>query len=89
MYSCASVPSGVTPFFIASQTLEVPAKYCGTSRLSVAMTSSCQASEKRRRVPKSEILKSSAGSTLRTSAILPASRRRPSARSARGWVWRK
>ena len=51
MYSCAMVPSGVTPCFIASQTFEVPAKRSGISRLKVPMTSSCQSREKRRRVP--------------------------------------
>ena len=51
MYSCAMVPSGVTPCFIASHTLEVPANRSGISRLKVPITSSCQAREKRRRVP--------------------------------------
>ena len=35
----------------ANQTLEVPAKFCGISRLKVCSTSSCQSREKRRRVP--------------------------------------
>jgi hypothetical protein len=64
MYSCAMVPSGVRLLRIANSTFEVPAKYSGTSRLSVCSTSSCQAPEKRRRVPKSEILSSSEDSDL-------------------------
>ena len=51
MYSCAMVPSGVMLLRIANQTLEVPAKFCGISRLKVCSTSSCQSREKRRRVP--------------------------------------
>ena len=50
-YSCAIVPSGVSPCSIAKRTLLVPTKCFAMSRLSVRMTSSCHAREKRRRVP--------------------------------------
>jgi hypothetical protein len=65
-YSCAMVPSGIRPSFMAYSTLLVPAN-CGSrapggactagevtapSRaVSVRSTSSCQSLEKRRRVP--------------------------------------
>ncbi len=50
-YSCAIVPSGSTPCFIAYQTLLVPAKFSPSASRSPTITSSCQVREKRRRVP--------------------------------------
>jgi hypothetical protein len=54
-YSCAMVPIGTRPRSRASSTLDVPLKYCGTSRRKVSTTSRCQSNEKRRRSPKSNI----------------------------------